>query len=694
MKLTTPSGELTLPADFSFEIEQNSAFFSEDGTASVAATIPATPADKAKLGFPDRLGRKTKFINSFPAILQHGVFQKSGVLVITGASDNSITGSIALEDSSFYSQHKDKNLKELFSTKVDERYSTPAAWYGWLWQVYKLEIASDFRLFPVAVNYDSEAGTYQMNNEPVYASATYDSIWPLAHSPRIIKENGEDVSVPEGYGIAPFLKLNKFLEYMFELCGYSVGSSCFVDDTFLNNLVLLHNCSDVICNGKISYADLVPNCTIADILEWLQQKFHAQIVVDPSTKVIDIILLEMILKAPFDMNISSKAIGSLSKKFEPASRVVMTPDTSLDGASAAADTISSLIAKYGYIKSCDESLFSSIITPCVVHRLATGDYYEIRLSGIKSYGRGSSPVKKVKIGTNQFRYDRANSEASEEFEPADLIPPMVFADSYGTLAPYIGARTHRNTSYNDSSKDEDQDIIIVYYAGLSEKPTYEYSGRVPTTSGGKYYFGTTQKYNNRGNLIDGAIELTPEGIVNKYFSLYNKHLRNNAVSVSGEFKLTIEEIFRYDLYRMKLIDGQLMLPVSLKYEVGRQLRCLQADFRLIKDYSDGDVDEPIEIPEPIYEWSLNQSEITAKSSALAAEYSGQIRWNYDSSDEYVSGDKDIFLPAPRYLGEVSPSILRQIYFYSRVYSPNGRDYTDRAIGVFALNEWFDAVLIS
>lgn len=81
MKLTTPSGELTLPSDFSFEIEQNSAFFSEEGAASVAATIPATPADKAKLGFPSRLGRKSRFVNIIPATLQQGIYQKTGQLI-------------------------------------------------------------------------------------------------------------------------------------------------------------------------------------------------------------------------------------------------------------------------------------------------------------------------------------------------------------------------------------------------------------------------------------------------------------------------------------------------------------------------------------------------------------------------------------------------------------------------------------
>lgn len=692
MKLTTPSGELTLPSDFSFEIEQNSAFFSEEGAASVAATIPATPSDKAKLGFPSRLGRKSRFVNIIPATLQQGIYQKTGQLIVSGATDKSITCSIALEDSSFYSQHKDKKLKELFASKIDTRYSTPANWYSWLWKVYKGEVSSDFRLFPVAVNYSEEG--YQMNNEPVYSSATSDEIWPLAHEPRIIMEGGEQVSVPEGYGIAPFLKLPVFIKYIFELCGYIVGSSCFSEDPFLSQLVLVHNCSDVICNGRIDYSDLVPNCTISDILEWIQNKFHAQIVVEPSSSTVNIVLLETILQKRFDLNLTGKVLGGLSHKFESTSRVVMTPDTSLDGAAPAAETIEALKAKYGYVMECDEKEFGALNSSCLALRLATGDYYEIRQSFGSSYSRGSNTaIKKVKVGTNQFKYDRGNSEDSEEFSPSDLVPPIVSVDQYGTLAPYIGDRVHRNTSYNDSEKDTDQEIIVVYYAGLTEKPTYDTTGgRVPLASAGYYYAGTTQKYNNRGHLIDGAIELTPEGLVHKYFSLYNKHLRNNAITVSGEFKLTIEELLHYDLYSLKLLDGQLMLPVGLRYEVGRQLRCLQAEFKLIKDYSDDATDNPVVIPEPIYKWTVNQTEITAKATSLASEYTGTIRWKYDSSDEYISGDKDLFIPAPKAAGEKTPPIVRQVLFIQRIQGP--RDYTEKNIGVFALNEWFESVPIS
>ena len=662
MKLVTEKGELTLPTDFSFEVEQNSAFFSEDGAASIAATIPATSSDQAKLGFPNRMARKNRFVNSFPASIQKGVFQKQGVLVVSSANDDSITCSMALEDSSFYSQFKDKNLKELFSAKVLRTYSTPQEWYSWLWQVYKNQVSSDFRLFPVAVALQD--GKYQMNNEPVYANETYREIWPLAHSPRIVMEGGDKVSVPEGYGIAPFLKLYRFLQLLFELCGYTIGTSCFEDDEFLSNLVLVHNCSDVICNGKIDYSDLVPNKTISEILEWLRMKFHAQIVVTPASKVVDIVLLEDILSAGYDKDLTATLLGGVTKEFSQSSRVVMTPDTSLEGAAAASDTIESLIKKYGYVKHVDESSFFGITTPCLALR------------------------------TNQFKYDRANADTSESFSPEDIVPPIVVADAYGTKAPYIGDRCHRNTSYNDSEKDEDQEIIVVYYYGLTEEISYSSSdhGRVALSSDGRYYAGTTQKYNNRGTLIPGAINLTPDDLVQRFFSKYNKHLRNNAVIVSGRFDLPIESLMKYDMYALKLLQGQKLLPVSLKYEVGKHIRCLEAKFRLIKDFSDGQEDAPVIAPEPIYQWQLNQSEITSKQAELQASVSGTVLWKYAEDDPYIQDESDIFIPSPVSLGEETSHIERRIYFFRRVPGPRGTSY-DYGIDTFTLHEWFVSVQI-
>ena len=133
--------------------------------------------------------------------------------------------------------------------------------------------------------------------------------------------------------------MKAFLNKMFQLCGYTIGTNCFATNSKLSSLVLVHNCSDVICKGKNVYLyDLVPNKTISEILEWLRNKFYAQIVVYPTEKKVDIVLLNDILDAGYDMDLTGQLLGNIVYSYEQSSRVVLTPNTSLEGATPVTET--------------------------------------------------------------------------------------------------------------------------------------------------------------------------------------------------------------------------------------------------------------------------------------------------------------------------------------------------------------------
>lgn len=659
MKLITDNGELTLPADFSFEVEQNSAFFSEDGAASIAATIPATVSDQAKLEFPNRIARSKKFVNSIPASIQKGVFQKKGMLVIATADKDSITASMALEDSELYNKHKDKNLKDIFSARVLRTYSTPTAWYNWLFNIYKGSVTyNDFRIVPVAVNYDEDNNNYQINNAPNKLATQESGFWPLFYAARYIYEGDDRVSVPDGYGITPFLTLGAFFRILFELLGYTVVQNCFATHSTLQNLILLHNCSDTICNSKIDFSDLVPNCSVSDIIDWMKQKFHAQIAVKPESNVVDIHLMETILAGSSDHDLTSEIIGSPSFAYKNSSRVIITPNTSLDGAAPAEETLSALISKYGGYNKASEASFPTVPAGIIVQRLATGDFYEVKSSG------------KTRIGSNYFKYDRANSESSEEFSPDDLMAPMVFVN--GCLMPFIGERKHRNTTYKDSDKDKDQEILIADYAGTA-------------TSGG-YRYATTQKYDDTGVLRVGKQGLNAEDWYFLFFKKYGDILLNNCIEVSGEFNLTIEDIFKYNLYNLKQFNGQMLLPTFFKYEVGRRIKCLEAKFYLVKTFDDGGSDQPIPDPAPAYYWVFNNSEID-EIDAREAPYGCDYVREWNAQDQYQVERPEFQLPTPTAAGQESYHVTR----YIDIYLEDHRVGDQRTYqGMETADQWYDS----
>jgi len=97
MKLVTKSGALALPEDFTFSVEQNSAFFSRDGAYTIPADIPAAPASLEALGHPERLAKAGYYSNRIPASILSGTFFKSGQLILDSAQKKkTIIASLAL----------------------------------------------------------------------------------------------------------------------------------------------------------------------------------------------------------------------------------------------------------------------------------------------------------------------------------------------------------------------------------------------------------------------------------------------------------------------------------------------------------------------------------------------------------------------------------------------------------------------
>lgn len=743
MKLVVEKGELNLPEDFSFEIEQNSAFFSEDGAASVAATIPATPADMEKLGHPTRIARNQRYVNLFPAILSHGSYQKKGQLVVQSASKDGITCAMALEDSDFYSRFKDTPIREIFEDASPTRNTGVTACYNWLYNIYshngryyesRNQRYTDYgiRVFPVAVNYDAETESYQVNNEPQYQGDS--GTWPLLYEERTVLENGDQIGVPTGYGIAPFLLLSKFFQQLFYQCGYTLRNNCFASAP-LSNLVLLHQCSDVICKDHIYYRDIVPNKTVSEILEWVNNKFHAQIVVYPASDIVDIVLMEDILAAGYDKDLTGKLLGNLTTSFSQLSRVVMVPDTSLDGAAPVTETLQAMKSKYGTVTELDEAGWDSYSGQGLVLRKATGQYYEILLSYTKNAGfvsgesfrtvstgshRSSTPRQSSSssgspysrrsgriaghdswegVGSNYFKYDRENSEDTEEFTAEDLMPPMVYVN--GFLMPYVGERKHRNTSYQESAVDEDQEILICEYAGISascakSSNTHTGANSQTASAGGHYYYGTTLPYDNAGEARADGHDLTPEGLMPYLFTRYNQILLNNKIQLEGQFDLSIQDIIGYQMYALKLMDGQKLLPTFMSYEVGRRIRNLNAKFYLVKEFDDAITDESITIPEPSYKWVLNDSNINSVKAAWQAQYpNNTIFLAYDDPEDT---SQDIFLPAPTALNQTSPVLAYPVrvgyythYDYGQHSGGGYNQWTD--VGTDTVNIWFDSAAI-
>ncbi len=586
MKLVTENGQLDLPQDFTLTMERTNPLLSDQGDASIPTTLPSSTRNLAVLGHRERIDRAEKYSNKIEAILQVGPVRKRGQLVMdTVHRREGIDASLAIDNSDLYSKSKKKTLKEIFAEKsttfeILERVT------DYMQDIYEGQAENDYVIFPVAVApYEVDAGhgnktkIYQYNNE---VDANQELVWQA----RYVHEGDVDqMSVPDCYGIAPFLKLSRLVELLFELLGYEVTSNCLAEWPF-QRMVIVHNCSDCFCNPTFTlyYKDLVPSCTLSDFLTWLNNKFHVQPVVDSETRHVKIVAMEKMLTLDADLDITQLVEGDFTMQLNPSKRITLTPTNKIEGTDPAAATFDKLIEKYGSYEEVNELEYlqyptaSPPVNAPLIQRKATGQFYAVE------YDSNISKYALKPLGTNHFTYDRNNSDDSEDFSQSDSIPLMLVGGKMHTT-PFIGDRLHAHTSYNGSTADDSQDIIVV------QAVTDSHFAYLTT--------GTTQpvipyaQAQDDKHFFELGIGVCPYDLYEPCWQRYNNLLLNHPIHISGRVDYSIGQILAMDMTRLKHCLGQKLLPVTASSTIGPKPVLTEAEFMLVKTFIDGIEDTAI-----------------------------------------------------------------------------------------------------
>lgn len=657
MKLMTINGELELPADFSFEIELNNPFLSDEGDASVPATIPATPNNLKVLDNIHRVDRANRFMKSVPATLMAGTIQKHGQLIIdTLSMKDGISVSLAIENSDLYSQHKEKSLKEIFASKVRDDWNQDiAALANYLLGIRLNHNTDDFTIFPVAVSpyEEDDVKIYQYNNEGPDAL-----IWEA----RTVREGDILMSVTDGYGVSPFLYLYKLIDLLFQEIGYTVTYNCLDRDPY-RDIVVLNNCSDTIVKGVICYSDLVPSCTLSEFIDFLFNKFGIHVRVNSTSKTVEVVMLQDLLSSAPTIDISSKVVDDLDILIEDTSRVVLSSETSIDGTASAAENFDKLIERYGYYIEVTEQEYEDICnnnnpaySDCLIMRQETGEFYELRRDFY------TCRVIPTYIGTNNFKYDRNNSSNYESLNSPDVMPAIIYK---GIPYMYIGGRLHYNTSYNNSKETSEQSIIIAW------KINHQHGSRWIS-------FGTTQKY--FAKVKHKEFSLTYYDMYKHFWSNYNNILLNNKITLKGTVLYDQIDLSSLDMTKIKLYRGQKIMPLKTVYDISDRLNNKNSEFLLIKEFLDIENDEEI-LPEDTIKYKWEQVSVVEGLEQFLDYYPLEFQGNYNNAmhqfivllDYYTctinGSENNIYLGIPKGDNENTLSLTVEctITSYGKVY---------------------------
>lgn len=592
MNLTTRNGQLDLPRDFNLLMERTNPLLLDRGDASEPIKLPSSSRNLVALGHPERIDRAEQYDNKLQAILQVGPVQKCGQLVLdTAHRIDGIAASFAIDNSDLYVSSKDKSLKDIFATAVEgavnrEDFGDIATAMARMNGIYNNTNGSDgydYTIFPVAV------APYEQNEERIYQYSNEDGgTHALRYATRIVHEGDGLLSVPSGFGIAPFLKLHRMLDRLFECMGYTVTSNCFAEMPY-SNLVIVHNCADCLCNPTVTlyYKDMVPSCTLSEFLGWLNAKFHAQPVVDSETRNVKIVLMEDMLSAQADIDISGKVEGCFTVQFNPTKRIVLSPTNSLEGTEPAAESFDKMVEQFGGYVEADEDEFESLeghdpaFNDCLVLRKTTGQFYAL------NYDIATGKQVKDLKGTNHFVYDRKNSDETEDFSQADVMPLMLAGlTRKREVCPFIGERLYFHTTYEGQKKNDKQDIIVVQRA-------YNEHFANPTTGTTQDFIPYTEPQSGVTGLELG-FGLTNFKLYRCFWKKYNELLLNHPTRLKGRVAYDLGEFLGIDMSTAKFCNGQTLLPVEASAVLADHFGLTDAEFLLVKDFIDGVSDTEIE----------------------------------------------------------------------------------------------------
>ena len=188
------------------------------------------------------------------------------------------------------------------------------------------------------------------------------------------------------------------------------------------------------------------------------------------------------------------------------------------------------------------------------------------------------------LGTNHFVYDRANSDDTEDFNASDIIPLMLVGSKMETT-PFIDDRLHAHTSYDGSTADDKQDIIVVQ-AVTNNNFVYRTTGTTQPVipyaepQSGEYFY----------NL---GLGLCPYDIYDACWKLYNNLLLNHPTHMTGRVAYSVGQILGMDMTRMKLCHGQKLMPVNASATRGPKPVLTETEFLLVQTFVDGIEDSAI-----------------------------------------------------------------------------------------------------
>ena len=468
------TGELyQLAPDSTLEIERTNPFFSDGGEQSLPMELPDTPQNRQLTGYPAELTGHQRPPSDRYVEIEDGAYHVKARQVVLSASRNGQIGvSYLLEQSDLYAAIGDRRLIDIFADETVPGIPTAQASgiptlqekIAWL-DSLKSHSDDNFDIFPVAMTAgdSSDQGFgYRLLNaygrifthldgsgrsfypEPVASTSQYYSslLWLNAEDRTAAPmANDPSLNLQQGYYLTPFVRAIHVLERVIGSLGYEFVHDA---DPVIDRMVFVNNTIDsIVTDGGILLSDLVPDCSVSDLLDLFRYKFNMEFVCNDTDRTVTMTAFSAIMQTP-PADLTPYLAGEPTVEYpEERRRLVLSPSEALSG--DAAPAVSDILKKY-----------------------ACPRWDAVRGGWIAEGKRGCWPIRELVLDGNAG-YDTGEDGSApdtDEKKSPDTIPSMVRLNvrlpdgteesgaSEAWTFPFIGDERALHSRMSDDADDD------------------------------------------------------------------------------------------------------------------------------------------------------------------------------------------------------------------------------------------------
>ena len=471
-----------------------------------------------------------------------------------------ITLNIGFDNSEAYSAWKAKKLNAI--TLPVKEYNSVNSLCVHLQQVLG-GYQADYAVFQIMTGNDSKDNqSYPKYLNYITPVSEGSKVYRLRYQARtetfLVNGTPTAVTLPEGYGVTAFLYVWRVLELVFSEFGYTITENPFKTNKELSNLVILNNAADCCVKGKLSYADLMPDCTVEDFLNALHVRFGLVYNVSSDTKTATLRLIRDIVDDVPDIDLSRSLTDEPLITYETARQMKLSAKTSFTGAAPSVERFED------YLKDQEVARLAKVdITKRVIHlnyEETTGRWF-----------KWDEDNKRLTYSSSSFfSWDRKTDNIEDnELTSDDECVPMDFAPNDILSPQYLADYVHRYTYLKTSSNNDDED---------SEKVETPLSFVFAFTSSqnSKYPFGSVLPYTSEGEevvLKDGSkhtISLLfqyKNGLFINFWKKYDAIIRHSFNQVEANVLLPVHQLMGMDILTPVALRGQYLLFDGFSYSL-------------------------------------------------------------------------------------------------------------------------------